>query len=366
MTPSTDALKVPTGGTAKLPDAVLEHPASNEWCCSATVRRLPFDAAMSDLPPPSMPPPVPPPANVGPGDAWLEHQPSEHQPSEHQPSAFVRPQFAAPKPPHDTLAWQAGAGAVAVLVVSLLASKFLLDALVGLDWPIVVYVVILGLVGYGPSVAWWLYATQRWGSGQPLADVGARPRWSDLGWGPVVWLAAIGTQVAVGALVLGFDIPISNNTEGIAELQADRSYVIALVITAVIAAPLVEEMVFRGLVMRSLLSRVGPIVAVPLQGVLFGVAHVDPVRGVGNIGLALVLSGVGCAFGGFAYMLRRIGPTIVAHALFNGVVMILVLTGVADRIRENNPDPFGSVVGEQIAVVNEADIVEPHRRGDSD
>lgn len=301
-----------------------------------------------------MPPPAPPPPVVRAGML-----PS----GTHHPT-FAQPEFAAPKPAHDTLAWQAGAGAVAVLVVSLLASKFLLDALVGLDWPIVIYVIILGLVGYGPSVVWWLYATRRWGSGHPVADVGARPTWSDLGWGPIIWLAAIGVQIALVALVVGFRIPISNNTDGIAELQADRSYVIALVITAVIAAPLVEEMVFRGLLMRSLLSRVGPVVAVAVQGILFGVAHVDPVRGVGNIGLALVLSGVGCAFGGFAYMLRRIGPTIVAHAVLNGVVMILVLTGVTDRIRENNSDPFGSVVGEQISVVDEANITEPHGRSD--
>lgn len=281
------------------------------------------------------------------------------------PAWPTQPQFAPPKPPHDTLPWQAGAGAVGVLVVSLLASKFLLDALVDLDWPIVVYVILLGLVGYGPSVAWWRYASQRWGTGAPVADVGARPRWSDLGWGPLVWLAAVGTQAAVAALVIGFDIPLSNNTDGIAELRADRSYVIALVVTAVIAAPLVEEMVFRGLVMRSLLSRVGPIVAIPVQGVLFGVAHVDPVRGAGNIGLALVLSGVGCAFGGFAYLLRRIGPTIVAHAILNGVVMLLVLTGWADQLRENTSDPFASAVGEHITIVDEPDVAEPHRCRDA-
>jgi membrane protease YdiL (CAAX protease family) len=256
-------------------------------------------------------------------------------------------------------------GAVTVLIASLIASKFLLDALVEFDWPIVVYVVILGLVGYGPSVAWWLVASKRWGTGQPIRDVGATPRWSDLGWGPLIWLAAIGTQVVIAIAVIGFDIPISNNTDGISELQADRSYVVAIVITAVIAAPLVEEIVFRGLMMRSLLGRFGPVVAVGIQGVLFGLAHVDPVRGAGNIGLALVLSGVGCALGGFAYMLRRIGPAIVAHAIFNGVAMILVLTGVADRVREENPDPFGSVVGEQIAVVDEAYVVEPHGGGDA-
>ncbi len=330
---------------------------------------------MSDMP--TFPPPQPHPRRpLRPGDSRTTATPDmadvpmpprpalpQHMMPQFAPP-FRPPEFAPPKPPHDTLPWQAGTGAVVVLVVSLLASKFLLDALVEFDWPIVVYVILLGLVGYGPSVAWWQYASNRWGTGRPVADIGARPQWSDLGWGPLVWLAAIATQVAVGALVLGFDVPISNNTDGIAELHADRSYVIALVVTAVIAAPLVEEMVFRGLVLRSLLDRVGPIAAIPLQGVLFGVAHVDPVRGMGNIGLAVVLSGVGCAFGGFAYLLRRIGPSIVAHAIFNGLVMLLVLTGWADELRENNSDPLGSLLREQIAVVDQAHIAEPDSSGD--
>ena len=65
--------------------------------------------------------------------------------------------------------------------------------------------------------------------------------------------------------------------------------------------------------------------AVALQAVLFGVAHVDPVRGSGNVGLALVLAAVGVGFGGATYLLRRLGPAIIAHAMFNGVVLAIVL-----------------------------------------
>ena len=68
------------------------------------------------------------------------------------------------------------------------------------------------------------------------------------------------------------------------------------------------------------------VAAVVLQGLLFGAAHVGTADGVGNIGLAVVLAGVGVVFGGAAYLLRRIGPTILAHAIFNGVVLIIVLT----------------------------------------
>ena len=48
----------------------------------------------------------------------------------------------------------------------------------------------------------------------------------------------------------------------------------------------------------------------------------------------MVLSGVGIAFGAAAVLLRRIGPTIVAHAIFNAAVLVIVLTGVADRLQD--------------------------------
>ena len=221
-------------------------------------------------------------------------------------------------------------------MVSLFSSKYFLDALITFEWPVVVYVALLGAIGYGPSLIWARYATNRWGSGRFFRDVGLQPELSDLGWGPVVWLAAIGTQIVVGAIVLGFGVPLGNNTDGISELTDDRTYVISIIITAVIAAPFVEEIVFRGLVMRGLRSRLPAIPTIALQAVLFGVAHVDPVRGTGNIGLVLVLSGVGAAFGGGAYLLRRIGPTIVAHAIFNGAVLALVLTNAQEWLQNNS------------------------------
>lgn len=279
--------------------------------------------------------------------------------------------FAQKRDRHPTLPFAAGAGAIIVLVVSLLGSKFILDLVVDFKWPVVAYVALLGVIGYGPSLVWWWFATGRWGSGNRRADVGLSLRWSDLGWGPLVWLATIATQVAIAAIVLALDVPLANNTDDVSELSADRTYVVAIVITAVVAAPLVEELVFRGMVMRSLLSVAAPPVAIVGQGVLFGVAHVDPVRGVGNVGLAIVLSAVGVSFGAAAYLLRRIGPTVVAHAIFNGVVMIILLTGIRDKLLEDNPDPFNleSVVAgsvfEDVAIVDQAHVAEPHGGGDS-
>lgn len=233
--------------------------------------------------------------------------------------------------PHPRLPMRAAIGALVILVTSLLVGKGLLDLLIELDWPLLVYVVMLGILGYGPSLVWCWYVQRRWADDR-WSGIGWQFRWSDLGWGPLAYLAAIGTQIAIAAIVLLLDIPIASNVEEVSSSDIDRSYLVATVITAVIAAPLVEEMVFRGVVMRGLLSKMGPFLAIPLQGVLFGVAHVDPVRGWGNVGLAIVLSGVGIAFGAAAYLVRRVGATVVAHAIFNGVVMIIVLTGVLENI----------------------------------
>jgi uncharacterized protein len=241
----------------------------------------------------------------------------------HHTAGFVVP--PAPRAAHPVLPLQVAVGAVAVLIVSLLASRYLLEYLVRFDWPIAVYAFIGIAVGYGPSAAWCVYASRRWGTGRAAADLGLRFRWSDAGWGPLAWLAAIGCEVVVIVIVRLVDIPLVGNTEGLGELELDRTYVISLLVTAVVAAPVVEEMVFRGLMLRGLRSRMGAVAAVGLQAVLFGLAHVDPVRGGGNVGLVLVLAAVGVAFGGTAYLLRRIGPTIIAHAIFNAVVMAVVL-----------------------------------------
>jgi membrane protease YdiL (CAAX protease family) len=241
------------------------------------------------------------------------------------------PGFSEPEE-HPSLPLGAALGALVVLVLSLLIGKSLVDWLVRYDWPVIAYVIILAVLGYGPSVVWGAYVRKRWGA-QRLTSLGWRFRWSDLGWGPLTWVAAVGTQVVTAAVVLILDVPLSSNVESAADLDADRAYLIATLVTAVVAAPVIEELVFRGLVLRGLLSRMRPAVAIALQGVLFGVAHVDPVRGVGNIGLAIVLSGVGIAFGTSAFLTRRLGPTVIAHAIFNGVVMAIVLSGVLDDVQ---------------------------------
>jgi len=213
------------------------------------------------------------------------------------------------------------------MAVPLVLSRFVLRGLAGFRWPIAVYVIIVALIAYVPPLAFWRYASRRWGSGDACADIGLHMRRSDAGWGPVTWLACLAAQVVVGSLVLATKIPFQNNTDQISEARDNPGYVIPILIVAVLAAPIVEEIVFRGLVLRGLLSRVRPVAAIAVQAALFGCAHFDPARGVRNVGLVLVLGSVGAVLGTAAYLLRRLASSMIAHAILNGLAMAIVLSG---------------------------------------
>ena len=227
--------------------------------------------------------------------------------------------------PFRTLPAVASWWGLAVTVAALVGARVVLELLGRFDWPIVVYAVLAALFGYGPMVGYCVVASRRWGTGSLATDVGLGLRWKDLAWAPVIWLAAWAGGIVAAIVVLATRLPITSNTEGIDEYAGDRGVLIAFLIVAVLVAPVAEEMMFRGVVMRGLAS-VAPIgVAIAGQGVLFGAAHIDPVRGRGNLGLMVVLAAVGVVFGGATYLLRRLGPAIVGHALYNAAVLAIVL-----------------------------------------
>lgn len=221
--------------------------------------------------------------------------------------------------------------ATLLTVAVLIGNRIVIRSLADRDWPIAVYILLSAAIAYGPLVLAVVWICRRWGTGSLRDDLGFSFRPVDLGWGPLTWLAALVAQVTMGLIVLAARIPIASNTEGVGAGRDDEGYVIALLIMAVIAAPFVEELVFRGVVMRGLSSRLSIPLAVGLQAVAFGVVHADPSYGWGNVGLVLVLSSVGAVLGGAAILVRRLAPSMIAHAIINAVALTLVLTGVLDQ-----------------------------------
>ncbi|MFP5326789.1 MAG: CPBP family intramembrane glutamic endopeptidase, partial [Acidimicrobiia bacterium] len=124
-------------------------------------------------------------------------------------------------------------------------------------------------------------ASRRWGSGRFGADFGLRFRWSDLGWGPLTWLLAFLAAVVVGVALAPFPEFQGSNTDILADDPAP-STIVTMGLIAIVAAPFFEELLFRGLLLRSLSAAMPAALAIPLQSLAFGVVHVQPDEGVGN------------------------------------------------------------------------------------
>lgn len=101
---------------------------------------------------------------------------------------------------------------------------------------------------------------------------------------------------------------------------------IIIVIIAVIGAPIVEELFFRGLLMSGLVSRWGAAIGIILQAVLFGLVHLGPTDARGNLGVFLLIAPLGAMLGILRYSFKRLGPGIVTHALYNAAIVTYVLS----------------------------------------
>ena len=83
--------------------------------------------------------------------------------------------------PFHTIPVQAAVIMLAATAVSLIADKFIVNALVRFRWPIAVYVVIAAVVGYLPLVLMCRALLNRFGSGSWRTDIGLAFRKVDLG-----------------------------------------------------------------------------------------------------------------------------------------------------------------------------------------
>jgi membrane protease YdiL (CAAX protease family) len=99
-----------------------------------------------------------------------------------------------------------------------------------------------------------------------------------------------------------------------------------LILFVVIGAPIVEELFFRGLFLRSLQRRLPDWAAITLSGLLFGLAHLQDASAGGLI-LFVSLFAFGVVLAVAAVRSGRLGPGIWAHATFNAfTVAVLLLT----------------------------------------
>ena len=284
--------------------------------------------ADTPLPPPVLPGVLPPPVPVGPppgwyADPWLQAT-TRWWDGRGWTGHIGAAALAVPEPPAPTLPLRAGIVVIAVLAAALGVSRFAVAPLVRSDVPLLVVVAFSVLLAYGPVFVACLWVAKRWGTGGVARSLGFRVRGRDIGWGALTWLAIYFGNVVLAIVIKLTKVPLHSNVRGLDGGSRGRSLLLPLALVAIIAAPLVEELVFRGVVLRSFRSVMSDRKAIVAQGVLFGLAHVQAAFGAGNLGLVLLLSWAGIGFGFIANRMRRLGPSMFGHAIFNGVVFLIL------------------------------------------
>src|SRR3954449_6317836 len=102
--------------------------------------------------------------------------------------------------------------------------------------------------------------------------------------------------------------------------------VVVLVLTVVVLAPITEELMFRGLLLRSFLRRMSFWPAALLSSLLFAAFHVYEVRTVlGAVTLALSVGALGLLNCFLVRITGRLTPGIMVHATYNALSLAVAL-----------------------------------------
>lgn len=127
-----------------------------------------------------------------------------------------------------------------------------------------------------------------------------------------------------------FPVPVELATMMI-DLATGAQGIFATIFLANIVAPLTEELLFRGIILRGFLRVYSVPRSIFLSSALFAIIHLNPWQAIG----AFVLGGL---FGWWYVRTRSLLPCIVGHAAFNAIPVVLF--GI---LGFEHPDPSAAV-----------------------
>jgi membrane protease YdiL (CAAX protease family) len=166
-----------------------------------------------------------------------------------------------------------------------------------------------------------IWAAETKGNGV-VRDFGFRMRWFDL---PLGLGVGVVTQFVVGGIwkpiadALGIE-GVGDAAQDLSDKATDPVGVVLFLLIVVVGAPIIEELFFRGLVLRSIENRWGSVAAVLLSGAFFGLIHFQ-------LADTPPLMAVGIVLGVLTVKTGRLGPAIWAHVFFNGTAALVLLLG---------------------------------------
>lgn len=151
--------------------------------------------------------------------------------------------------------------------------------------------------------------------------------WASLGFCVVVAVALRVLSSVVAALVAAATGTSGDAIEQIPLSDATSLPVLAavLVVTAVIGAPIAEELFFRGVVLDTLRRRWGAALAVVVSSILFAFVHAGASTAGANLTLIAGILPVGAALALVRLRRGSLAEAIVIHALFNATAVAYMI-----------------------------------------
>ena len=147
---------------------------------------------------------------------------------------------------------------------------------------------------------------------------GFKPLSSQKAWG-MIGLTYLGIYIVtmIGAMVMMWE-GVSNSTNQ-ATIENIHMNPFVLITVTVIMAPIVEELVFRGILMGRVFNP-DSIVGLILSGLLFGLAHMP-----NSIGVWIVYAGMGFVLGIVYRKFQKLEYCIMAHMINNSIAVSMML-----------------------------------------
>ncbi|WP_333819033.1 CPBP family intramembrane glutamic endopeptidase [Ohtaekwangia sp.] len=126
-------------------------------------------------------------------------------------------------------------------------------------------------------------------------------------------IAVIGIQIGTISPIVTL-MPMPKFMQNVFLRLADQNVVLSF-ISLTIAAPIMEELIFRGIMLDGLLKRYSPVKSIVVSSALFGIVHLNPWQFVG----ALI---VGIFSGWVYYKTKHLTLSILIHASNNLIAFV--------------------------------------------
>jgi len=167
----------------------------------------------------------------------------------------------------------------------------------------------------------------------PADRIGGRPLPAPflLGWSAAGACLLYGVSIRIGLawLAAGGEAPSDDQHPLFRVAFGSPGSVPWLLPLVAVLGPISEELFFRGFFQGRLRSRLGPVAAIAITAIAFGLMHPFSARYVAGT------AGLGLALGYLRERSGSLGPPIAAHCIFNALNFLLViLAGESIRLSE--------------------------------